>query len=329
MKLSRTIITAATLALAGGVAFASGATEPEPVRVRAGSVVRFGEVGRQPGHVELPGTIGPEGKLYAVIAKGGTLAVGECSSGRLLFRAGRLARGNAAAFSPDGKRIVACLIDGSVRVFDARSGAVTCVLRTKDYTYTSATFSPEGKYLAAVVADRGILVHDAATGVVRLRVPPQKHGSTAALFSPDGSRLATVGRDGSLYVFEISSGRQLLHTTGFRRGAFSPDGRFLLALGEKQSAYLFELPSGRVLIKLVTEEKSVTSAEFSADSKTLATVSRDGVMRLWDTASGRVRSSVKVSTSGNLVVDATPRSGEAAVWQTSDTVLVGDLVITP
>jgi WD40 repeat protein len=328
MKRPRITIAAAALSLICGLAFASGSDEPDAVRVQSGSVARFGTGGRQPGHISLPGSIGPEGKLYAAVAESGTLVVGECSSGRLLYRAGRLARADAAAFSPDGKRIVVSLMDGSVNVLDARSGSKILGLRSEQHACTSATFSPNGKYVAFVIAGRGIAVFDAVSGTARMRVPDQKHGPNVAVFSPDGSYLASVGRDGSLYVFEVASGRQVLQTIGFRRGAFSPDGRFLLALGENQGAFLLELPSGRQRLKLSGEEHAVTSAQFSADSRTLATVSRDGIMRLWETSNGRMRSNVKVSTGGGLAVDTTPNSGVTALWQSSDSVLVGDLMIT-
>ena len=71
---------------------------------------------------------------------------------------------NAAAFSPDGARIVSGSHDNTVRVWDAASGEELLVLRGHEKRVSAAAFSPDGARIVSGSDDDTVRVWDVASG---------------------------------------------------------------------------------------------------------------------------------------------------------------------
>ncbi len=106
-------------------------------------------------------------------------------------------------------------------------------------------------------------------------------------FSPDGSLLVTIASNGAMWVWRLSDGHKIQHLSGQGTITFSPDGR-LLAYGSINGPTggilrLWRVEDGELVFESSDFEGSVASVSFSPDGATLATASRDGLVRLWHT----------------------------------------------
>jgi WD40 repeat protein len=66
----------------------------------------------------------------------------------------------SVSFSPNGKSIVSCSSDKTVRVWDVESGKEICTLEGHAGTVWSVSFSPNGKSIVSGSWDKTIRVWD-------------------------------------------------------------------------------------------------------------------------------------------------------------------------
>lgn len=213
---------------------------------------------------KLTGDVGgfsPDGKLLAVDSYRSVQLWDTATSKvkrTLAAPAGRDADGYAIsfeslAFAPDGRVLAAGLSDGTVRLWDVATGAVTATMTGLTGSADALVFSPDGRLLAAQAGDGTVRLWDGGTGLERT-LP---RGGSALVFSPDGRWLAIGSGDGTVRLWDSASGQQarvwehrersVLWTTelAISHLAFSPDGTKLAVASNEEDdgrVALWELP---------------------------------------------------------------------------------------
>jgi serine/threonine protein kinase/WD40 repeat protein/tetratricopeptide (TPR) repeat protein len=157
-------------------------------------------------------------------------------------------------FSPDGRLL--CIRHGSsgrltVHRLDGPE-PVLCYQGTKASSGWAMDFSPDGKRLAYLRTDTSIAVVDLASRHVRSLPPTEAEDQEHVQFAPDGRRF-------------------VLRT--LRAGKWAVEVR--------------DAATGKVQCSL-SHPKVVTHPAWHPDGRTLATCCNDGLIRLWDLASGRL-----------------------------------------
>ncbi len=139
----------------------------------------------------------------------------------------------AAAFSPNGERLVTGKEDGTAEVWDAASGEDLHRLSGHRSRVCAVVFSRDGKRVASGSADKTARVWDAKNGTLLQSFSGHTDSVTAVAFSSrDRNQLATASNDGTVKIWDISSGRLVLNLAGKTREvtrslAFSLDGAHL------------------------------------------------------------------------------------------------------
>ena len=210
---------------------------------------------------------------------------------------------SSLVYTPDGKTLVSGGDDGTVRLWEVKSGRE--MLRIQDYYDASdgVAVAPDGKTAAALGSDHLVHLWDMTTGKdLRLfrPAPAASPESAAALplsvaFAPDGKLIVAAINDDSLCVWETATGKLVWQVPEqeadaqkrhFAGACFSPDGKYVAAGSAVGGGFLWDAGSGK-LQRRVGKSGECFVIAFSPDGAGLAASGQDYVVRLWDVASGR------------------------------------------
>lgn len=195
------------------------------------------------------------------------------------------------------------------------SSLQTMTLRAHTKPVTMVVFSPNGKYLATVSLDNTVRVWDGVSWRELCSFPLEANKQFIGLsFSADSARLATSYRDQSVTVRDASSGRKLAALP--RRVGEITSFSLWRQAGPSQTL------SGSPYRRL--------QAAVSLDASRVATVTSEGIVKLWDLRSGEEKavpvigigvSAMALSPDGSRLV-AGHRNGEVTVWSETERILV-------
>jgi WD40 repeat protein len=228
------------------------------------------------------------------------------------------------AWAPDGKALATLsTVNGEVKLWDVAQRKERKTLRTDLGASYSLAFTPDGKMLIVghiKLDDKtertgGIALWDVATGERKgllQHSPPRGVGSI--LISGDGKTIAAseTWKEGDkgeyrrgVTLWDIATGKPQVSepTDNMSTMAFAPEGKVLA-----QAVYTLkdnrldevevrrrDLTTGKDLAALpyTVSKNPINSLAFSSDGKTLAGADYEGNIVVWDTASAKVRTTMK------------------------------------
>jgi len=228
--------------------------------------------------------------------------------------------------SPDGRYVGRWENTLRLRVWRVSDGKE--VFREPPATTSGQIFSPDSRLLV-VGLDGWLLRFDLATGqeLNRWQLPENSNPLVLA-FHPDNRRLAVGYVDSkNVSIYDSSNGDLVTSLpVGARQTqplAWHPDGR-RLAVGQSQVIQIWDVDANRKLATLQGHIQQVETLTFHPDGALLASDSGDGVLRLWDTSTGRPlmqlpqRRSMRFSSDGRWL-GAGKRGEEAHLLEVTPT----------
>jgi len=207
------------------------------------------------------------------------------------------------AYSPSGDLLAAGLEDGTVHIWDTRTGEeFVSPMRSRDGAIMSVAFAPDGQLLASGARNGAVSVWNVTTGRLHLR-QLQIHSKPVNIiaFSPDGKLVASSSWETvSLWNVETA---QIVSAGGYNVSpislSFSPDGKVLKlrCIGSKLS-WRIDAPGSnpQLLPHPDDEEYSLSSSPHSSK----LSISLDNNYNLSVTGNGRV---VTIPDIGNRDLD--------------------------
>ena len=243
------------------------------------------------------------------------------------------------AFSPDDQMLVSVSSEGTARIWDWRSGDL---LKTLDFPdqVGSVSFSPDGHTLAVGGLDDLQSLHAAiwifSTGSWKpLLKIPEYVNITAMSYSPSGRLLVGGGASRNVQVWRTSDGTSMFtlnHANPVLDVAISPDNSIAAAATcgvtlddqcTEGSVWLWDLSTGKLVNRLAKFPDVVENVAFSVDGSALIAASRDGTLRVYDTAGYETQYEAD-PPGGNGVMTLSPHgdllasggvNGEVRLWK--------------
>ena len=250
----------------------------------------------------------------------------------------------AAALSPDGKRVAVYSSGQTVRILDVASGNELRRFPLRESLRTpQLLFTPDGKQLVTS-GYNGVNVWDADSGRLLSTVAnaDRAGGDGSIHLSADG-KTAVVGfeyQKGGVKVLDLPGNAVRSTITPAHgadvRGFPSPDGRLIAVCGSTdrrqrpstvgRAVQLFDAATGAAKAILETDADYLYSVAFSPDGAKLATGGGSGVIQLWDVATAKAvlridgqpgqGANLTFSPDGKLL-SATGKAGLVETWETA------------
>ncbi len=231
------------------------------------------------------------------------------------------------AFSPNGRRVVACG-DNRTIVWDADTGAALFpAVETARSAYVE--FSTDGRYFSVLTDQPSIQVRETETG---RQIGPTLTNSSrgmGASFNPDGHSLVVPTDSGTIEFWSLPDGRRTekaaRHQAVIWTAQWSANGKLLLTGSRDRTAALWDANTGH-LVHEFRHEQEVYSVLFSPNNARIVTGDAGGKTHIWDAHTGRHLFSLPVHRGGvwfcefsadGQVLLTGDDAGNSRLWQAS------------
>jgi len=249
-----------------------------------------------------------DGKRLVTASSDKICKVWDMSTGQLLYELkGHTETVYAAVFTPDGNRIISVSLNGVMKDWDANSGTYIKDLKGHTDAIWSINFSSDGSKIVTASNDKTAKVWDIASGQLLTDIKEQKAALYVAIFNRDGRQIITAAKDGSTKIWNAQTGSLVFdlksHTKPVKNIAFHPDGQTILTTTGSEAAKIWSVPTLSLLpVTIGRSDEKVLTFAFSPGGEQVATTSRFEDVKIRDTRTGRLETTLEGTTSTSFAV---------------------------
>lgn len=195
------------------------------------------------------------------------------------------------AVSPNGQQVAFTCFDRMLRIYDVGKKKVVHQARAHSDTPYGVAYSRDGKHLATAGKDTAVKIWNAATGKQERSLSGHTRDVLAVLFAPDGNKVYSTGLEAQIHRWDLGRGGGATIQGGLGGSTYqmSWNARWEhFITGSSDQQVRIWSADARLEKTLRGAGDVVYSVALSPDGKTAAAGSADGLVHVWNVASGKV-----------------------------------------
>lgn len=246
----------------------------------------------------------------------------------------------SASFIP-GERVVALFTDESVIFWDIdnKKQLFLDINVGDEYSTHSVQFSPKGNYIVST-SDWSIRIIELISISRAINFLGHTYNVYSTEFSPDGRYILSGSGDSTIRLWDVESGeciRELPGVSAANGGSmatFHPNGKWIAITSGGNSISLHSLSDSTTLKTFVCKVgtateilngKHIYDLKFSPDGNTLASMSFDSKIRLWNVTTGESKVLMSAKDQSNAAISFSPDGSKLAVISLDGFVEIWDM----
>ena len=195
------------------------------------------------------------------------------------------------AISPDGKKIVSCSLDQTIKIWELETGNnLATLIGHTNFVYGCA-ISADGKIIISYSHDKTIKIWELETGNNLATLEGHNGWVWGCAISPDGKKIVSCSHDKTIKIWELETGINLAtlegHTDHVYGCAISPDGKKIVSCSFDRTIKIWELETGKNLATLEGHTSSVEGCAISPNGKKIVSYSHDQTIKIWELETGK------------------------------------------
>ncbi len=202
---------------------------------------------------------------------------------------------NAIAISPDGQTFVSGSTDGTVKVWDMKTGQELCSLgRYPDRIapVASVAVSQDGQYIVSFSTDKTLKVWNWQTGeqIHSLSHLEDIHCSNYAVaITASGQYIVSASKSRTIKVWDFKTG-EIVHTLQARQSypfVITPDGQYIVSASYNSMLAVWDIETGQEIRTINKAPYTASTLAISSDGQKIACGSdSDGTIKVWHFPTG-------------------------------------------
>ncbi len=191
----------------------------------------------------------------------------------------------AFAISPDGKTLVSCSEDESVRIWNLETGEKNAIIFSHDTVVYAVAFSPDNRVFASAGKDRIIKVWDANSRKLLQSISGHQDAIRAIAISPDGKYLVSGSWDKTVKVWQLNTGKLITTFIGHENRvvtiAIARDSDTVFSGSTDNTIKVWSIKSDQLITTLSQHNNWVLALATSQQENLLVSGGKDSTIKLW------------------------------------------------